>query len=156
MTRVVVVVLMSIFAGAIAGAPLTVEDYATMATPQDPQLSPDGKRVAYVLSRADLEKSAYDTDVWLVDADGTRNRQLTRGEKSDSSPRWSPDGKTIAFLSDRSGATAIYLLPLDGGEAVKLTSESTPVRAFEWSPDGRSMAFLRTDDQDPEQARRAE
>ena len=155
MTRVLVVVLMSIFAGAIAGAPLTVEDYATMATPQDPQLSPDGKRVAYVLSRADLEKSAYDTDVWLVDADGTRNRQLTRGEKSDSSPRWSPDGKTIAFLSDRSGATAIYLLPLDGGEAVNLTGESTPVRAFEWSPDGRSMAFLRTDDQDPEQARRA-
>lgn len=155
MTRVLITGLILMLAAAISAAPLTIKDYVTMATPQDPQLSPDGKRVVYVLSRADFDKAAYDTDVWMVEADGTRNRQLTRGEKSDSSPRWSPDGKTIAFLSDRAGTMAIYLLPADGGEALKLTSDSAPVRAYEWSPDGRSIAFLRTDDPDPEQARRA-
>lgn len=133
----------------------TPEDYATMPLVSAPHLSPDGKRVAYVLSRADLKRSVYDGDVWLIDADGTRQLQLTRSEANDTYPRWSPDGKRLAFLSDRSGGrNVIFLIDPSGGEARPLTMESAPVRDFAWSPDGKSIAFLRTDPPTPEEERR--
>lgn len=138
--------MIALFLALALSAPLTIEDYATMPSVSEPQFSPDGRRIAYVLTRADLERSVYDSDVWLIGADGTDNRQLTRGPETDNSPRWSPDGKRIAFLSDREGRTAIYILDVAGGEAAKLTSEPTPIRSFDWSPDGRSIAFLRLDE----------
>lgn len=130
---------------------LTVEDYATMPAPQTPRVSPDGTRVVYVVSRADLKRSVYDTDLWLVRTDGTGGRQLTFSESSDNNPHWSPDGKRIAFLSDREGGrNAIWLIDPDGGEARKLTDEPAPIRELTWSPDGRSIAFLRIDEPSPE------
>ncbi len=131
---------------AVVATALTIEDYATMPSISAPQLSPDASRIAYVLTRADLERNVYNADIWLIGADGKDNRQLTRSDKSENHPRWSPDGKTLAFLSDRDGATAIYLLDPSGGEAAKLTGEPTSIRDFVWSPDGQAIGFLRIDE----------
>ena len=121
---------------------LSIEDYITMPAPQTPRLSPDGKQIAYVLSVADIAGNTTNADVWLINADGTGNHQMTRGAKSDNHPRWSPDGKTLAFLSDRDGGSAIYLMPVAGGEAERLAA----ARTFEWSPDGTSIAYLVRDE----------
>ena len=134
---------------------LTIQDYATMPQPSAPQWSPDGKRIAYVLTKADLEKSIYDSDVWLIDADGKNGRQLTRARGVDSRPRWSPDAKRLAFVSDRDGKNAIWLIDADGGEARRLTEFPTPVREYEWSPDGTSIAFTRLDGLTAEEEKRA-
>jgi len=133
---------------------LSIEDYATMPQPSSPRWSPDGKRIAYVLSRADLERSAYDTDVWIVDADGRNDRQLTRARGADFRPRWSADGKRIAFLSDRDGRNAIHIIDVDGGEARKLIDAPVAIREFEWSPDGAWIAFTRFDEASAEEERR--
>lgn len=130
---------------------LTIHDYATMPQLATPRWSPDGRRIAYVLTKADPERSAYDADVWLIDADGGNARQLTQGTGSDTKPRWSPDGKRVAFLSDRSGVNQVYLIDVDGGEARPLTNESTAVRELEWSPDGTAIAFTRIDKTTPEE-----
>jgi dipeptidyl aminopeptidase/acylaminoacyl peptidase len=135
---------------------LTIEDYATMPQFASPRWSPDGKRIAYVVTRADLEKSAYDSDVWLIDADGRNDRQLTRSKSADFRPRWSPDGSTIAFLSDRDGNNDLYVLPVAGGEARSLVNAPTPIREFEWSADGTRIAFTRLDELTAEERRRAE
>jgi dipeptidyl aminopeptidase/acylaminoacyl peptidase len=128
-----------------AALPLTIEDYATLPTISSPRFSPDGARVAYVVTRADMDRSVYDADLWLVDAAGTTNVQLTRARGNDNHPRWSPDGKRIAFLSERDGRAAIWTMAPDGGEPEKLTSEETAIAGFEWSPDGKTIAFVMRD-----------
>ncbi len=138
----------------LLAATLTIEDYATLPHPSSPHWSPDGKRIAYVLTKADLEKSAYDSNVWLIDADGKNPRQLTHARGTDFRPRWSPDGKTIAFVSDRDGKNALWLMPPDGGEPRKLVDPPTPVRELEWSPDGKSIAFSRLDEPTAEEEKR--
>ncbi|HEU4888541.1 MAG TPA: S9 family peptidase [Thermoanaerobaculia bacterium] len=135
-------------AALLLAATLSVEDYATMPQVSAPRWSPDGKQIAYVLTKADLTKpiSAYDSDLWLIDADGKNDRRLTFANGADFRPRWSPDGTRLAFLSDRGGRNAIYLLDARGGEAKAVTTEPTPVREFEWSPDGKQIAFTRIDE----------
>lgn len=125
---------------------LSIEDYATMPTISGAQLSPDGKRIAYVITRADMERSVYDADLWLINTDGTRDTQLTRSKGNDNHARWSPDGNRIAFLSDRDGGrNAIYVIDISGGEPDKLTNEKGAVSDFEWSPDGKTIAFVMRD-----------
>ena len=136
-------------AAILFAATLTIQDYATMPTLSSPRWSPDGTRIAYVVTRADLERSAYDSDVWLIDADGRNDRRLTRAKGADFRPRWSPDGRTLAFLSDRDGRNAIWLIDAGGGESRKLVDAPTPVRDFEWSTDGASIAFTRPDEPAP-------
>jgi dipeptidyl aminopeptidase/acylaminoacyl peptidase len=138
-------------AALLLAATLSVEDYATMPQLSSPQWSPDGKQIAYVVTQADLGRaiSAYDSDVWLIDADGANgvanDRRLTFANGTDTHPRWSPDGTRIAFLSDRGGRNAIWLIDPRGGEPRALTGEPTPIREFEWSPDGTQIAFTRID-----------
>ncbi|HKO57091.1 MAG TPA: S9 family peptidase [Thermoanaerobaculia bacterium] len=134
----------------LLAATLTVDDYVTMPTPSTPRLAPDGKRVAYVLTRADMTRGVYDSDVWLADADGAHDTQLTRSPGSDNMPKWSPDGRMLAFLSDRDGRAAVWTLDLGGGEPRRLNADSTGVRDFEWSPDGKRIAFVMPDPAPPE------
>lgn len=107
----------------------------------DPQISPDGKWVAYVVSTPDMQANHSVSDIWLVPTTGGAERELTRGG-SDSRPRWSPDGKKIAFLSSRDGTQQVYVISFYGGESSRLTLLSTGADNEVWSPDGKWMAFV--------------
>ncbi|MGD8319513.1 MAG: S9 family peptidase [Gemmatimonadota bacterium] len=132
---------------------MTVVDLIDMPSLGDPQLSPDGSQVLYVRSDADWEKNGTVSHIWRIDADGSDDLQLTRGESSESSPRWSPDGARIAFLTDRSedGPRQIWLLRNTGGEAQVLTHHTTSVGDIQWSPDGTWIYFTASDARSPEE-----
>ncbi|HEV2340811.1 MAG TPA: S9 family peptidase [Candidatus Acidoferrales bacterium] len=117
------------------------DDLIAMHRVSDPQISPDGKLVAYAVSTPDLQANHSVSDIWLVPTTGGAERELTRGG-SDSRPRWSPDGKKIAFLSSRDGAQQVYVISLYGGESSRLTLLSTGADNEVWSPDGKWMAFV--------------
>ncbi len=125
--------------------PITAEDLLTLQNVGDVQISPDGAQVAFVRTITDTDKNKYRSGIWLVPADGSRPpRQFTGGMWNDSSPRWSPDGTQIAFISDRRDETAqIFLIASDGGEAQALTTlEPGGIQGLHWSPDGSKLAFL--------------
>jgi dipeptidyl aminopeptidase/acylaminoacyl peptidase len=140
---------------AAANMPLTITDYVSMPVVSAPHFSPDGKRIAYVITRPSFDRASYDGEIHVIDSDGTNDIALTHSDSTDYHPRWSPDGKTIAFLSERAGRVAIYTIRVDGGEAMKLTDEPTSIRHFEWAPDGKSIVFLRGDDTTADEKRRA-
>jgi dipeptidyl aminopeptidase/acylaminoacyl peptidase len=119
---------------------ITFEDLMRMQRVHEPQISPDGKWVAYTVTTPDLEANRNNHNIWLVATAGGAAVQLTRSGR-DTSPVWSPDGKTLAFLSARSGESQVYLLAMDGGEARALTSLSTGADIVKWSPDGKTIAF---------------
>ncbi|MBI5876930.1 MAG: S9 family peptidase [Chloroflexi bacterium] len=122
--------------------PIAVDDLYRIKTAGDVQLSPDGARIAYVLTRIDAEADGYRSNIWIVPAAGGAPAQFTSGSKSDSAPRWSPDGRWLAFLSDREGDKAqLYVMPADGGESRKLTSLPGGAGAAVWSPDGSRILF---------------
>jgi dipeptidyl aminopeptidase/acylaminoacyl peptidase len=104
-------------------------------------ISPDGRLVAYTIRETDWEENGFDTEIWIGDTETGGVRQLTRGKKSSLSPAWSPDGRRLAFISDRSDKRQIYLIDPTGGEAQPLTAVETGVARFKWSPDGRSIAY---------------
>jgi len=115
---------------------MTPDQLADIRTPSDPRLSPDGERVAHVVSRPNLEDDRYDRSIWVDD------RQYTEGP-GDSSPRWSPDGRHLAFLRSEDGEPPqLAVMPVEGGEARVLTTFDLGVEAAEWSPDGTSIAVV--------------
>ncbi len=122
----------------------------------DPQLSPDGKQIAFVIDRADWKANRRIGHIFRINTDGTNQVQLTFGDRGESSPRWSPDGKTIAFTARRDPDTAnqIYLLHAAGGEARKLTSHATAPGNLTWAPDGQSIFFTATDAKSAEERER--
>jgi len=119
---------------------IAFDDMIKMHRVAEPQISPDGKWVAYTLATPDMEGNRNASNIWLVSAAGGAPTQLTQSGH-DSSPIWSPDGKTLAFLSSRSGDSQVYLLSLEGGEAQRLTKLSTGADIVKWSPDGKTIAF---------------
>ena len=123
---------------------MSIEDNLLTVRVADPQVSPDAKWVAFVRTTTDLEKGTRNADVWIVPSDGSAPpRALTRHEKTDEAPRFSPDGKTLAFLSARSGTSQVWLLDLSGGEPRKLTDLSAGVEEpLVFSPDGKKLAFV--------------
>ena len=127
-------------AQAPAKHPLTFDDLIKLHRISAPEVSPDGKWVAYVVSTPDLEVNRGVANIWMIPSAGGEALQVTQGGR-DSSPSWSPDGKTLAFLSARDGNSQVYLLSMDGGEARKLTQLSTGADIFKWSPDGKYIAF---------------
>lgn len=111
------------------------------------KLSPDGKYAAYVVRTPVMEgeKSEYNQQIWVAATDGSIDVQYTRGEESSFAPAFSPDGKSLAFLSSRSGKTQVWMMRLMGGEAEQVTDVKKGVNSFQWSPDGKHIAFLSTD-----------
>ncbi|RKY84894.1 hypothetical protein DRQ09_07980, partial [candidate division KSB1 bacterium] len=109
----------------------------------DIKISPDGKYVSMVLSEP-VKGTKHTSNIWIFNVKTGEVRQLTTSKKSDRHPRWSPDSKKLAFLSNRDEKTQIYLIPIDGGEAQALTNSKTGITSFEWSPDGTKIAFLST------------
>ena len=124
-----------------AGRPMTADDLLAVKAVGDPQVSPDGTLVAYVVTERDPATDKSNSDLWLVPVKGGEPRRLTTAPGVDTHPRWSPDGKQLAFLSNRSGKGQVWLLPLDGGEARQLTKLPIDVAGPIWSPKGDRMAF---------------
>jgi dipeptidyl aminopeptidase/acylaminoacyl peptidase len=140
------VVLLGLCSVVLAGQPggITAEDYFAFNTISDPRLSPDGKWVAYTVTRIDQTANRRMARIWLVAADGNQQpRPLTAESVSSNNPRWSPDGKHLAFLSTRDGNKAqLWMLPLAGGEALKITNLDGGISAIEWSPDSTRVVGL--------------
>ena len=130
---------------------VTIDDLAKIKSVSDPQRSPDGKWVAYVVGSVDVEKDKRDSDLWMVSWDGTQTVRLTSGPDSESSPRWSPDGRYLAFLASRGTeeekkkGSQIWLLDRLGGEAQKLTDIDGSVGGYSWSPDSKTFVFTKSD-----------
>lgn len=120
---------------------LVSEDIYNIVLVGDAQISPDGSQVAYVRARLDKEKNDTLSSIYLVSTEGGAPRRFTAADAKDSSPRWSPDGKTIAFLSNRSGKNQIWTISTAGGEATQLTDYPEGVNGIAWSPDGATIAF---------------
>ncbi len=109
--------------------------------------SPDGSKILYTVREAIMteDRSEYINQVWLCNSNGSNHVQLTKGDRNSSNPKWSPDGKWIAFTSSREMKTNLYVLPVDGGEAEKLTDVKTNVGNYEWSHDASMIAFTMID-----------
>ena len=118
---------------------LTIEEYLALPSVGDPQVSPDGKWVAYTVTRYSLKENRGATRIWLTDVAGGQARQLTAGPGSDRQPRWSPDGRTLAFVSTRESGAQLWLLPFAGGEARRVTSVADGVSDPIWLADGSGV-----------------
>jgi dipeptidyl aminopeptidase/acylaminoacyl peptidase len=154
------VLLLLIGSGSIASAAkkrLTMRDLLAFRIVSSPALSRDGRRVAFVVAEADFQQSRYRTDIWVVETEGGKPRPFTRSAEDESLPRWSPDGRWLAFLSNRPGRASearqeedeerrpknqVWIMPSDGGEAVQLTNAEEGVIAYDWSPDSRTIIYL--------------
>ncbi|MDX6382771.1 MAG: hypothetical protein QOK48_344 [Blastocatellia bacterium] len=126
----------------------TIDDLITIKSIGATQISPDGKWIAYTVGFGDFKQDAYLTQIWLAQSDSGKSFQLTRGDKSSTNPRWSPDGRWLAFLSNRQDdKNQIFLINPDGGEAQQLTKSETAISSFSWSEDGKAIAYTATEPQ---------
>lgn len=135
-----------------AKRPLKLDDLPRFREVRDPQLSPDGQWVAYVVSAINAKDDKSSAHIWMISYDGKDNRQMTAGEESESAPRWSPNGKYLSFTSSRKGpakGSQVWLLDRSGGEAFQLTDVKGRLQGYEWSPDSKRLALV-IGDPDPE------
>ncbi len=121
---------------------ITFDDYIALKTVSDPQLSPDGKWVAYTVSTPSLQDNRNVSRVWVVEVATGKSRQLTGGPGSDRQPRWSPDGKTLAFISTRDSGAQVWVLPIAGGDARKVSSLADGASDPIWLPDGSGLLVV--------------
>jgi len=141
-----------LLAALLAASPLlaastpTIDDLVELRSAGSPRVSPDGSRVAYLVNTTDWKQDAFVSQIWIAVPATGRSFQLTRGEKSASQPQWSPDGKWLAFITERGGGKAqVYAVATLGGEAVPLTKAENGVGGFEWSRDSRFIAYSTSD-----------
>ncbi|MGH9856782.1 MAG: TolB family protein, partial [Acidobacteriota bacterium] len=130
---------------------LTIDDFEKFQNVENPRCSQDGKWIAYTVSGSDSTADKRRSSIWMVSWDGARNVRLTYGD-GDNSPRWSPDGKHLAFLSARpeEGKTQVWLLDRRGGEARQLTKVSEEIEEYAWSPDGKRLVLVMRESTDSE------
>ncbi len=121
---------------------ITFEDFIALKTVGDPQLSPDGKWVAYGVSTVSLQENRGVSRIWVAEVATGQSRRLTAGPGSDRQPRWSPDGKTLAFISTREGGPQVWLLPFGGGDARKLSSLTDGASDPQWLPNGSGLLVV--------------
>src|SRR5437016_6805735 len=120
---------------------ITIDDYLALKSVGNPQVSPDGKWVAYTVTEQSLKDNRGSTRIWLADVASGTSRQLTAGPGSDRQPRWSPDGRTLAFVSTRESGAQLWLLPVGGagGEARRVSTLADGVSDPVWLPDGTGV-----------------
>lgn len=127
-----------------------LDDLARLVRLSDPQIAPDGKTVAIVVAKADLDANRWDSQLALVDVASGAIRPMTHDRRGVGRPRWSPGGRSLAFLARAGesvdGHTQIFEMPLAGGEAHAITKSPTDVQQFAWSPDGSQFAFAAEDE----------
>jgi Dipeptidyl aminopeptidases/acylaminoacyl-peptidases len=121
--------------------PMTIDDLLTLKIASDPQISPDGRFIIYSILSCATDSNTTASTIWLVDANDNKAEphQLSTGTHHDTQPRWSPDGQTIAFLSDRTGTTQLYTLSRQGGEARCITTLPQGVTEYSWHPAGQTF-----------------
>ncbi|MGB2900163.1 MAG: S9 family peptidase [Candidatus Acidiferrum sp.] len=120
---------------------LTAMDEFQLQTATDPQISPDGKKIVYVRRFADSMTDKRYSNLWTINTDGSDHRPLTTGNRADVSPRWSPDGTRIAYLSDADGKQQLYVRWMDTGQTARITNLDQAPDAIAWSPDGKMLSF---------------
>jgi dipeptidyl aminopeptidase/acylaminoacyl peptidase len=129
---------------------LDKETFMDMESVSNPSISPDGKQIIFTRTWVDKNRDEYRSNLWIVDADGSRVRELTHGDWRDTSPVWSPDGKRVAFISDRDGTSQLHVLWIDTREVAQLTRVERAPSGLEWSPDSKQIAFsMFVPDNDP-------
>jgi dipeptidyl aminopeptidase/acylaminoacyl peptidase len=138
--------------------PMVINDLAALTTVGGPQVSPDGKWIAYTTSNVDVEEDKTISEVWMVSWDGSQDIQLTYPPEAASAPRWSPDGKWLALTSSRPGkakGTQVWLLDRRGGEARQLTEVKEDLEDYRWSPDSQQLLLTLKAKEEPEQEKGA-
>jgi dipeptidyl aminopeptidase/acylaminoacyl peptidase len=149
--RVVVLSLALVIALGVIAVPAqhrvpTIDDLLTIKSVGGTQISPDGKWVAYTVGYGDFKQDAFINQIWLAQTESGKTFQLTRGEKSSTNPRWSPDGQLLAFLSNRQeDKNQIFVISPLGGEAQQLTKSETAISNFAWSEDSQTIAYTATE-----------
>jgi len=142
-----VVCSIAVYAQGTPKRPIRIGDMYRLKTVGAPEISPDGQWVAYTVTTTDSAKDKTDTDIWMTSWDGSQTIQVTSSPDAESTPRWSPDGRYLSFLSSRQAGKGAQLWLLDrrGGEANRVTELKSGIREYEWSPDGRRVALVMED-----------
>jgi dipeptidyl aminopeptidase/acylaminoacyl peptidase len=139
-------ILTFVAANAMFAARFAIESVGKITRLNDPQISPDGKSIALVVSRTNFEENRYDPDLVLVDVATRGRRVLTHDRRGVTQPRWSADGTKLAFLAAVDGKPQVFVLPMGGGDAFQVTKSATGVQQFAWRPGRNEIAYVATDE----------
>ncbi len=148
--------LLAALALTLMGQTPSIEQSLELKTPGSVEISPDGRLVAYTVNEADWEANEFRAQIWIAVAASGERYQLTRGRKGAAGMEWSPDGRWLAFLSERDGKTQVWAIRAQGGEAVPLTADESGVQSFRWAPDGKRIAYTSTGPETDEFKKRKE
>src|SRR5918911_156321 len=152
MRTIKVFAVLGVLCLAAAKPRVTTDDLLKVVSVSDPQLSPDGKSIACIVSRPNVAENRYESEIVLVDVASGKQRPLTFERRNVNAPRWSPNGDRLAFVDNaptgekKEPMPQIWVLPMDGGEARRITSAPTGVQSFAWRPDGGAFAFVAEDE----------
>src|SRR5687768_1329811 len=154
--RIGLLLLLAVLTSFGADKPWTLDAIMALKSVSDPQISPDGSKVAYVVREANFQRKAYDSKIWIVSTSGGVPRPLKSPHFSDSRPRWSTAGDRLAFVSRRDKTAQVYVVDTPDGVPRKLTASPTGIIDFKWLPDGSQVSYLAVDGLTSEERKRRE